>query len=165
MTQTTNLPNDLSSYWMPFTANRAFKNAPRLVVSADRMHYKSSDGRDILDGTAGLWCVNAGHNAPRITEAVQKQVAKLDYAPCFQFGHPAAFEFATRIADLFPDGMDHADRVKTLLFRRLLKVRCTTARILLNPMSVCLSWRPGGHVALLIPISSKHKIKRPVFRL
>ncbi|MCT4655076.1 MAG: aspartate aminotransferase family protein [Cohaesibacter sp.] len=101
------MPNDLQNYWMPFTANRAFKQDPRIVVSADGMHYKSDDGRDILDGTAGLWCVNAGHNAPRITQAVQQQVAELDYAPCFQFGHPKAFELANRVSALFPDGMDH----------------------------------------------------------
>lgn len=107
MNEMSSIPNDLSSFWMPYTANRAFKKDPRMVVSADGMHYKSADGRDILDGTAGLWCVNAGHNAPRITEAVQKQVAELDYAPCFQFGHPKAFEFASRIASIFPEGMDH----------------------------------------------------------
>ena len=73
-----------------------------MVVAADGMFYKSADGRDILDGTAGLWCVNAGHNAPRIVKAVQQQVAEMDYAPNFQFGHPKAFEFASRVADLFP---------------------------------------------------------------
>ncbi|WP_245417940.1 aspartate aminotransferase family protein [Cohaesibacter celericrescens] len=107
MNHMSNRPNDLSSYWMPYTANRAFKQDPRMIAAADGMFYKSADGRDILDGTAGLWCVNAGHNARRITEAVQKQVAELDYAPSFQFGHPKAFEFANRVADLFPDGMDH----------------------------------------------------------
>ena len=107
MNKPTPMPNDLSSYWMPFTANRAFQKDPRMVVAADGMYYKSADGRDILDGTAGLWCVNAGHNAPRVTEAIQSQAAKLDYAPCFQFGHPKAFELATRVADLFPDGLDH----------------------------------------------------------
>ncbi len=107
MSQSSAMPNDLASYWMPFTANRGFKKDPRLVVSADGMYYKSADGRDILDGTAGLWCVNAGHNSPRITQAVQSQVAELDYAPCFQFGHPKAFELANRAADLFPDGLNH----------------------------------------------------------
>ncbi len=101
------MPNDLQNYWMPFTANRQFKQDPRMIVSADGMYYKSSDGRDILDGTAGLWCVNAGHNRPLITQAVQEQVAQLDYAPSFQFGHPKAFELANRVADMFPDGMDH----------------------------------------------------------
>ncbi len=107
MNEMSSKPNDLSSFWMPFTANRAFKQDPRMVVSANGMHYKSADGREILDGTAGLWCVNAGHNASRITEAVQKQVAELDYAPNFQFGHPKVFEFASRVAALFPEGMDH----------------------------------------------------------
>lgn len=106
MSQAT-MPNDLASYWMPFTANKAFKKDPRMVVAADGMYYKSADGRDILDGTAGLWCVNAGHNARRVTEAVQTQVAELDYAPCFQFGHPKAFELSNRVADLFPEGLDH----------------------------------------------------------
>lgn len=101
------MPNDLQNYWMPFTANRQFKQDPRMIVSADGMYYKSSDGRDILDGTAGLWCVNAGHNRPLITQAIQEQVAQLDYAPSFQFGHPKAFELANRVADMFPDGMDH----------------------------------------------------------
>jgi len=107
MNEMSSKPNDLSSFWMPYTANRAFKKDPRMVVSANGMHYKSADGREILDGTAGLWCVNAGHNAPRITEAVQKQVAELDYAPNFQFGHPKVFEFASRVSALFPEGMDH----------------------------------------------------------
>jgi len=100
-------PNNLDSYWMPFTANKDFKQNPRMLVSADRMHYKSDDGRDIMDTTAGLWCVNAGHNRPLITEAVQKQIAELDYAPSFQFGHPKAFELANRVADIFPEGMNH----------------------------------------------------------
>ena len=99
--------NDLSAFWMPFTANRRFKKDPRILVSAKDMHYKSDDGRDILDGTAGLWCVNAGHARPRIVEAVQKQVADLDFSPTFQFGHPKAFELASRIRDLFPEGLDH----------------------------------------------------------
>lgn len=99
--------NDLSAFWMPFTANRRFKKDPRILVSAEGMYYKSHDGRDILDGTAGLWCVNAGHAQPRIVEAVQKQVAELDFAPTFQFGHPKAFELASRLRDLFPGDLDH----------------------------------------------------------
>lgn len=99
--------NDLSAFWMPFTANRRFKKDPRILVSAKDMHYKSDDGRDILDGTAGLWCVNAGHGRDRIVEAVQKQVAELDFAPTFQFGHPKAFELASRLRDMLPDGLDH----------------------------------------------------------
>ncbi|MCV6546583.1 MAG: aspartate aminotransferase family protein [Cohaesibacter sp.] len=106
-TSNVTMPNDLQNYWMPFTANRDFKQDPRMVVAADGMYYKSADGRDILDGTAGLWCVNAGHNRPLITKAIQEQVGELDYAPCFQFGHPKAFELANRVVDLFPEGMDH----------------------------------------------------------
>jgi len=99
--------NDLESYWMPFTANRDFKKDPRMVVSADGMYYKSETGKDILDSAAGLWCVNAGHNRPEITAAISQQAATLDYAPSFQYGHPKAFELASRVADLFPKGLDH----------------------------------------------------------
>ncbi|WP_410217203.1 aspartate aminotransferase family protein [Paracoccus sp. (in: a-proteobacteria)] len=100
-------PNDLNAFWMPFTANRQFKSAPRMLVASKDMHYTSADGRQILDGTAGLWCCNAGHCRPRITEAVQAQVGELDYAPAFQMGHPLAFELANRLVDVAPDGMDH----------------------------------------------------------
>jgi beta-alanine--pyruvate transaminase len=99
--------NDLESYWMPFTANRDFKKDPRMVVSADGMYYKSETGKDILDSAAGLWCVNAGHNRPEITSAISQQAATLDFAPSFQYGHPKAFELASRVADLFPKGLDH----------------------------------------------------------
>lgn len=102
-----NIPNDLSAFWMPFTANRQFKQDPRLLVSADRMHYQTHDGRDVLDGTAGLWCCNAGHNRPKIVKAIQDQAAELDYAPAFQMGHPKAFELASAIRDMAPDGMEH----------------------------------------------------------
>jgi beta-alanine--pyruvate transaminase len=100
-------PNDFESFWMPYTANRQFKAHPRLFVSAKDMHYWTSDGRAVLDGTAGLWCCNAGHSRPRIVEAVQRQIAELDYAPAFQMGHPKAFELAGRLAHLAPAGMDH----------------------------------------------------------
>jgi beta-alanine--pyruvate transaminase len=100
-------PNDLDSYWMPFTANRQFKAKPRLMASADGMYYRSTDGRKILDGTAGLWCVNAGHGRREIAEAVQQQLVTLDYAPAFQMGHPAIFEAASRIAALLPGDLDH----------------------------------------------------------
>ncbi len=106
-TLATSAPNDLEPFWMPFTANRQFKSKPRMLVAAKDMHYTSSEGRAILDGTAGLWCVNAGHARPRIIEAVQRQVAELDYAPAFQMGHPKAFELAARVAALAPNGMDH----------------------------------------------------------
>ncbi len=100
-------PNDLENYWMPFTANRQFKAHPRLLVAAEGMHYTSHDGRTILDGTAGLWCCNAGHARKKIVEAVQRQVATLDYAPSFQMGHPLAFEYAARLADVLPGDLDH----------------------------------------------------------
>ena len=99
--------NDSSSFWMPFTANRDFAADPRLIVAADGMYYTSTDGRQIMDATAGLWCVNAGHNDPLITEAVQRQVATLDYAPHFNFGTPQAFELSAKLAALFPEGLDH----------------------------------------------------------
>src|SRR5690349_21458032 len=101
------LPNDLEPYWMPFTANRAFKKRPRMIVGAKDMHYIASDGRKLLDGSAGLWCTNAGHNRDPIVAAIQQEAATLDYAPAFQFGHPKAFELASRIAALAPDDLDH----------------------------------------------------------
>jgi len=97
---------DFANYWMPFTANRQFKASPRLLVSAKGMHYFSDDGRSILDGTAGLWCVNAGHGRETITAAVERQLATLDYAPSFQMGHPIAFEFAERLGRIAPGGLD-----------------------------------------------------------
>jgi len=101
------LQNDpLAALWMPFTANRAFKATPRQLKSAKDMHYTSDDGRQILDGTAGLWAVNAGHCRPSIVAAIQKTAAELDYAPPFQLGHPLSFELATRVADLMPAGLD-----------------------------------------------------------
>ncbi|MDP1670256.1 aspartate aminotransferase family protein [Phaeovulum sp.] len=100
-------PNDLSAFWMPFTANRQFKKAPRMFVAAEGMHYTTSEGRQVLDGTAGLWCCNAGHCRPKITEAIARQAAELDYAPAFQMGHPIAFELANRIIEIAPKGMEH----------------------------------------------------------
>ena len=100
-------PNDLNAFWMPFTANRQFKKNPRMFVAAKDMHYTTSDGRQVLDGTAGLWCCNAGHCRPKITEAIQKQAAELDYAPAFQMGHPVAFELANRIIEIAPKGIEH----------------------------------------------------------
>ena len=101
------LRNSLEAYWMPFTANRQFKADPRLFVAADGMYYKTHDGRDVLDGIAGLWCCNAGHNRPRIVEAVQRQVEELDYSPAFQMGHPKAFELASRLAGIMPGSLDY----------------------------------------------------------
>ena len=92
----------LDSYWMPFTANRQFKAAPRLLVSAEGMRYTAQDGGSVLDGTAGLWCVNAGHGRRQIAEAVERQLTVMDYAPSFQMGHPIAFEFAERLAEMAP---------------------------------------------------------------
>ncbi|WP_028536858.1 aspartate aminotransferase family protein [Paludibacterium yongneupense] len=98
-------PN-LDALWMPFTANRQFKAAPRMLVAADGVYYTDDAGRSVLDGTSGLWCVNAGHNRRPIVEAVQRQVACLDYAPPFQMGHPLAFEAATALAEMAPTGLD-----------------------------------------------------------
>jgi beta-alanine--pyruvate transaminase len=99
--------NSLDAFWMPFTANRQFKAAPRLLVGAKDMHYTSHDGRQVLDGAAGLWCVNAGHCRPRIVEAIQRQAATMDFSPAFQMGHPLAFEAAERLSAMLPDGLDH----------------------------------------------------------
>ncbi|MDQ2096297.1 MAG: aspartate aminotransferase family protein [Tychonema bourrellyi B0820] len=97
---------NMDAYWMPFTANRQFKANPRILVSAKDMHFTSDDNRSILDGTAGLWCVNAGHARETIAEAVKQQVLNLDYAPAFQMGHPAAFELAERLVKLIPGNFD-----------------------------------------------------------
>ena len=99
-------PNDLSSLWMPFTDNRYFKANPRLMVAAQDMHYTTAVGRRVLDGTAGLWCVNAGHGREPIVKAIQQQAAVLDYAPTFQLGHPLAFQLASRVAGIMPEGLD-----------------------------------------------------------
>jgi beta-alanine--pyruvate transaminase len=94
--------NDLEAFWLPFTPNRAFKRAPRLIARAKDMHYFTPDGRAVLDGTAGLWCTNAGHNRDPIVAAIARQAEELDYAPAFQFAHPKAFELASRVAALAP---------------------------------------------------------------
>ena len=96
-----------SAFWMPFTANRQYKKAPRLLARAEGMYYWTHDGRQVLDGCAGLWCVNAGHCRPKIVAAVQRQVAEMDFAPTFQMGHPIAFEFAERLARVAPQGFGH----------------------------------------------------------
>jgi beta-alanine--pyruvate transaminase len=101
------VPNDLAAFWVPFTPNRAFKKSPRLIVRAKDMHYYTADGRKLLDGAAGMWCTNAGHNRQPIVEAIQKQAAEVDYVPAFQFAHPKSFELASRIAALAPAGLDH----------------------------------------------------------
>ncbi|MEM5404022.1 aspartate aminotransferase family protein [Paraburkholderia unamae] len=98
--------DDLSSFWMPFTANRQFKAAPRLLESAKGMYYRTTDGREVLDGSAGLWCVNAGHAREEIVAAIAQQAGTLDFAPTFQMGHPLAFEAAQKIAEIMPAGLD-----------------------------------------------------------
>src|ERR1043165_8322189 len=103
-------PNDLSAFWMPFTSNRQFKKAPRMFVKAKDMHYTTSDGRQVLDGTAGLWCVNAGHCRPKIVEAIAEQAGEMDYAPAFQMGHPKAFELANALVQIAPEGMNQIGR-------------------------------------------------------
>ena len=94
-----------SAFWMPFTANRQFKKAPRLLARAEGMYYWTPEGRQILDACAGLWCVNAGHCRPKIVQAIQRQAAQMDFAPTFQMGHPIAFEFAERLAAIAPPGL------------------------------------------------------------
>ena len=101
-------PNNLEAFWMPYTANRDFKAHPRLIVGAQGMHYTLQDGRRLLDGTAGLWCCNAGHGQARIVEAIRTQAAEMDFAPTFQWGHPRAFELASRLATMMPGDLDHA---------------------------------------------------------
>jgi beta-alanine--pyruvate transaminase len=92
-------PESMSSFWMPFTNNRDFKAQPRLLVSAEGMYYKDVDGNQVLDGTAGLWCVPCGHAQPRIVAAVREMVGQLDFAPTFQMGHPAAFDLAEKLME------------------------------------------------------------------
>jgi len=99
-------PNSLDSFWMPFTPNKAFKADPRMVVRAEGMYYYTPDGRAVLDGTSGLWCCAAGHGRTRIVEAIQRAAAELDYATTFNLGHPLAFEFANRLGQILPGGLD-----------------------------------------------------------
>ena len=94
-------PNNLNAFWMPYTANRAYKATPRLLARAEGVFYYTDDNRDVLDGTAGLWCSNAGHGRREITEAIQRQAAVMDFAPTFQLGHPIAFQAAARLAEIF----------------------------------------------------------------
>jgi len=98
---------DLEAFWMPFTANRQFKANPRFLVAAEGMHYTADDGSKILDAVSGLWCVNAGHGRKRITDAIQKQIAELDFAPGFQMGHPGAFRLAHRLSEIAPAPLKH----------------------------------------------------------
>lgn len=100
-------PNDLSAFWMPFTANRQFKKEPRLLVRAEGVFYTTNDGRRVLDGTSGLWCTNAGHCRPKIVNAIRAQLGELDFAPTFQMGHPKAFEAASKLVSIAPEGFEH----------------------------------------------------------
>ena len=100
------VPNDLEAFWVPFTPNRAFKRAPRLIARAKDMHYFTPEGRAVLDGAAGLWCTNAGHNRDPIVAAIKRQAEELDYAPAFQFAHPKSFELASRVAALAPGDLN-----------------------------------------------------------
>jgi len=100
------MKQDLDAYWMPFTANRQFKKSPRLLAKASGMHFWTPEGREVLDGIAGLWCVNAGHGRQKIVQAIQDQAAEMDFAPPFNMAHPKAFELATRVAELAPAGMN-----------------------------------------------------------
>ncbi|HMK87232.1 MAG TPA: aspartate aminotransferase family protein [Steroidobacteraceae bacterium] len=97
---------ELEAFWMPYTANRQFKGNPRLLARAEGMHYFTADGRQVLDASAGLWCVNAGHGRREITEAVTRQLSTMEFAPTFQMGHPIAFELANRLSAISPPGMD-----------------------------------------------------------
>ena len=104
--RTTPTALSLEAYWMPFTANRQFKQAPRMLARAEGMHFWTPEGRQILDGIAGLWCVNAGHARPKIVQAIQAQAAEMDFAPPFNMGHPKAFELAQRLVEIAPPGMN-----------------------------------------------------------
>jgi beta-alanine--pyruvate transaminase len=99
-------PNNLDAFWMPYTANRSFKATPRMLARAEGMYYYTQDNKEVIDGTAGLWCCNAGHGRREITEAIQKQAAVMDFAPTFQMGHPIAFQAAAKVAEITPEGMD-----------------------------------------------------------
>src|SRR6202021_2599656 len=100
------VPNGLEAFWVPFTPNRAFKGAPRLIARAKDMHYYTPEGRAVLDGTAGLWCTNAGHNREPIVAAIQRQAAELDYAPAFQFAHPNSFGWGSGPGARAPADLD-----------------------------------------------------------
>jgi len=100
------MAKNMDAYWMPFTANRQFKKSPRLLARSQGMHFWTPEGREILDGVAGLWCVNAGHARPKIVQAIAEQAAELDFAPSFQMGHPKAFELAEQLVKLTPQGLN-----------------------------------------------------------
>ena len=158
----------LEAFWMPFTANRQFKAAPRLLARAEGMHYWTPDGRQVLDGVAGLWCVNAGHGRREISEAVARQIAEMDYAPPFQMGHPLAFELANEIVAIAPQGIDHvfftnsgSESVDTALKIALAyhRVRGEAARTvkILSPLSATLTKTPFGPSQPLEPFIAEHR--------
>ena len=105
--QATGHPERMDAFWMPFSANRQFRKNPRMLASAKGMHYRTTDGREILDGTGGLWCCNAGHGRARIVEAVRRQIEVMDFAPTFQMGHPLPFVLAERLAKIAPPTLEH----------------------------------------------------------
>lgn len=100
-------PNNLEPFWIPFTPNRNFKASPRMISRAEGMHYYTPSGEPVIDGTAGLWCCNAGHGRAPIVEAIRKQAGELDYSPLFQFGHPKVFELASRLTLMAPGDLDY----------------------------------------------------------
>jgi beta-alanine--pyruvate transaminase len=100
-------PEVMDAFWMPFSANRQFKKRPRMLVGAEGVHYRDADGREILDGTSGLWCCNAGHGRKRIVDAIQRQAATMDFAPTFQMGHPLPFVLAERLVEIAPAPLKH----------------------------------------------------------
>ena len=106
-TESSNFPNDLEALWMPFSANKDFKKNPRLISKAKGMYYYTPAGDKILDGVAGLWCCNAGHNREPIVEAIKKQAEELDFAPAFNMGHPKSFELSSKLSQLAPEGFNH----------------------------------------------------------
>ena len=97
---------DLDAHWMPFTANRAFKADPRMIVGAEGRYFTTDDGRRVFDSLSGLWCTGAGHNIPAINNAITEQLSQLDFAPCFQFGHPKSFELAERLGQIMPGNLN-----------------------------------------------------------
>jgi beta-alanine--pyruvate transaminase len=137
----------LESHWMPFTANRAFKQAPRMLTAARGMHYTDADGHEILDAVAGLWCVNAGHGREPITRAIAEQTARMDYAPPFQMGHPLAFAAAERLASLLPAGLDRVFFVNSgsEAVDTALKIALAYHRARGEPDRVCFVGRMRGY--------------------
>lgn len=106
-TATTASPESSTAFWLPFTSQRQFRAQPMMFTAAQGMHYTAADGRQVLDGMGGLWCVNAGHGQPRITEAIREAAGRLDFVSSFRMSHPAAFELAERVAGLAPEGLEH----------------------------------------------------------